>query len=306
MRKWTTKMQPKKTEVAEHADDIGTRRKGRSGKLGRVALSLVGLTNASALPPVRMVVYKMKFCKVPVMTASWERKRQTSSGASGGCPHWGASFKVEKAHFAAREKGLENHKNEVKLPPPCVPPPESEDFSLLVTFLLVTFSWLFRGFSWLFRGPHLLGKTVFGRFSWLFRGPHFGQILRVLAWKSLLTEALYEDEENHINKIIAGLSQDYGEGGGNLLYVFFSPIRNDQQSKHINIILPPTQSRTIPQICSCSCVLLFFLSMSNPCHSWMSLGGQDRVTKIATPGPSECLAHRRRGSWGPLLWALGP
>ena len=32
-----------------------------------------------------------------------------------------------------------------------------------MTFLLVTFSWLFRG-------PHLLGKAVFGRFSWLFRG----------------------------------------------------------------------------------------------------------------------------------------
>ena len=50
----------------------------------------------------------------------------------------------------------------------------SEDFSLLVTFLLVTFSWLFRyffvAFPWLFRGPHLLGKTVFGHFSWFFRG----------------------------------------------------------------------------------------------------------------------------------------
>ena len=39
----------------------------------------------------------------------------------------------------------------------------SEDFALLVTFLLVTFSWLFRG-------PHLIGKTVFGPFSWLFHG----------------------------------------------------------------------------------------------------------------------------------------
>ena len=61
----------------------------------------------------------------------------------------------------------------------------SEDFSLLVAFLLVTFSWLFRG-------PLLSRKTVFGpfsllfrgffvAFSWLFRGPRFGQILRVLA-----------------------------------------------------------------------------------------------------------------------------
>ena len=57
----------------------------------------------------------------------------------------------------------------------------SEDFSLLVTFLLVTFSWFFRvffvAFPWLFRGPHLLGKTVFGHFSWLFRG-----FFVVLSW----------------------------------------------------------------------------------------------------------------------------
>ena len=50
----------------------------------------------------------------------------------------------------------------------------SEDFSLLVTFLLVTFSWLLRG-------PHLLRKTVLRSFSWLFRGSPFGQILRALA-----------------------------------------------------------------------------------------------------------------------------
>ena len=36
----------------------------------------------------------------------------------------------------------------------------SEDFSLLVMFLLVTFSWLFRRCS--------VWKTVFGRFSWFF------------------------------------------------------------------------------------------------------------------------------------------
>ena len=54
-----------------------------------------------------------------------------------------------------------------------------------MAFLLVTFSWLFRGFfvalfclenqcSGLFR-------YFFVVFSWLFRGPRFGQILRVLA-----------------------------------------------------------------------------------------------------------------------------
>ena len=34
----------------------------------------------------------------------------------------GASFKVEKAHFAARQKGLESRKNEVKLRPPLCQP----------------------------------------------------------------------------------------------------------------------------------------------------------------------------------------
>ena len=58
----------------------------------------------------------------------------------------------------------------------------SEDFSLLVTFLLVICLWLLRG-------SHLLGKTVFGPFSSFsfvvfprfFRGPRLGQILHVLA-----------------------------------------------------------------------------------------------------------------------------
>ena len=47
----------------------------------------------------------------------------------------------------------------------------SEGFSLLVTFLLVTFSWLFRGFSvaLICLEKQCLG-FFFGRFSWLFRG----------------------------------------------------------------------------------------------------------------------------------------
>ena len=63
--------------------------------------------------------------------------------------------------------------------------PDSEDFSLLVAFLLVTFSWLFRGF---FVALFCLEKQCLGLFrgffvdfSWLFRGPRFGQNLRVLA-----------------------------------------------------------------------------------------------------------------------------
>ena len=57
----------------------------------------------------------------------------------------------------------------------------SEDFLLLVTFLLVTFSWFFRGFSVAFI---CLEKNVWAFFvavSWLFCGPRFGQNSRVLA-----------------------------------------------------------------------------------------------------------------------------
>ena len=61
----------------------------------------------------------------------------------------------------------------------------SEDFSLLVTFLLVTSSWLFHGFfvAIICLEKQCLGvfRGFFVAFPWLFRGPHFGQILRVLA-----------------------------------------------------------------------------------------------------------------------------
>ena len=57
----------------------------------------------------------------------------------------------------------------------------TEDFSLLVAFLLLTFSWLVGA-------PLLSRHTGFGPlsrffrvFSWLFRGPRFGQNVRVLA-----------------------------------------------------------------------------------------------------------------------------
>ena len=56
--------------------------------------------------------------------------------------------------------------------------PLSEDFSLLLAFSLVTFSWLFRGF---FVALFCLERQCLGLFrgfSWLFR---FGQDLRVLA-----------------------------------------------------------------------------------------------------------------------------
>ena len=61
----------------------------------------------------------------------------------------------------------------------------SGDFSLLVAFLLVTFSWLFRGFfvALLCLEKQCLGlfRGFFVAFAWLFRGPRFGQNLCVLA-----------------------------------------------------------------------------------------------------------------------------
>ena len=58
------------------------------------------------------------------------------------------------------------------------PRTSSEDFSLLVAFLLVTFSCFFRGF---FVALFCLEKQCSGLFryffvvfSWLFRGPRFG------------------------------------------------------------------------------------------------------------------------------------
>ena len=70
----------------------------------------------------------------------------------------------------------------------------SEDFSLLVAFLLVTFSWLFRGF---FVALFCLEKQCLGLFrgffvvfSWLFRGffvaPVLGKIYAYSPWNSLL------------------------------------------------------------------------------------------------------------------------
>ena len=55
------------------------------------------------------------------------------------------------------------------------PNPLSEDFSLLVTFLLVTFAWLFRSFFVAFsawKKKQCLGvfRAFFAAFPWLFRG----------------------------------------------------------------------------------------------------------------------------------------
>ena len=65
------------------------------------------------------------------------------------------------AHRTPKRGGISGKSSAIM----CVRMVLSEDFSLLVTFLLVTFPWLFRS-------PHLLGKQCLG----LFRGfcPHFG------------------------------------------------------------------------------------------------------------------------------------
>ena len=51
---------------------------------------------------------------------------KVSSGASQGSLHGGASLKAEKAHAGVEKKGLENRKNDERLPyPRCMPPPEA-------------------------------------------------------------------------------------------------------------------------------------------------------------------------------------
>ena len=50
--------------------------------------------------------------------------------------------------------------------------------------------------------------------------------------------------KKHVNKFFTWLSRDFRV---DFVYMFFSPIRNDQkQKKHINKILAPTQSRDNP------------------------------------------------------------
>ena len=77
----------------------------------------VGARHDAALPVFISIV---RSAGRPVMLVI-----ETSSGASGGCLPGCASFKLEKAHFAARKKGLENRKNEVKLRFLSLPPPEA-------------------------------------------------------------------------------------------------------------------------------------------------------------------------------------
>ena len=74
--------------------------------------------------------------------------------------------------------------------------------------------------------------------TWL----HFGDISTAITW---LNWVGWKKEEKHIfNKMFTGLSRDFG---GNLFMCFFSsPIRNDPPKKHINKILPPTQSEDNP------------------------------------------------------------
>ena len=67
----------------------------------------------------------------------------------------------------------------------------SEDFSLLVAFLLVTFSWLFVALFCLEKQCSGLFRYFFVVFSWLFRGffvaPVLGKIYAYSPWNSLLS-----------------------------------------------------------------------------------------------------------------------
>ena len=77
--------------------------------------------------------------------------------------------------------------------------PSSEDFSLLVAFLLVTFSWFFRGFFvalfCLEKQCSGLFRYFFVAFSWLFRGffvaPVLGKFYAYSPWNSLLTSGMF-------------------------------------------------------------------------------------------------------------------
>ena len=98
----------------------------------------------------------------------------------------------------------------------------SEDFSLLVAFLLVTFSWLFRGFfvalfcletqcSGLFCG-------FFVVFSWLFLAPILGKFYTYSPWNSLLP-----GRESQTSQ---GITKKRDEGKG--LDFWFKPFRGDR------------------------------------------------------------------------------
>ena len=93
-----------------------------------------------------------------------------SSGASGGCLHGGASFKVEQAHFAARKKGPEK-------PPVCRPLKHSMiDYPDLPVLVFVVFLVFFVRFAFFFPFfcAALLSPRISREKSWLSSGdPHF-------------------------------------------------------------------------------------------------------------------------------------
>ena len=87
-------------------------------------------------------------------------------------PHHRTKTKKRTAHVFAAQGGTRRKlgDSETTNTSICVCLLSSEDFSLLVAFLLVTFSWLFRGFFVaFFVALFCLEKTVFGPFSLLFR-----------------------------------------------------------------------------------------------------------------------------------------
>ena len=69
-----------------------------------------------AFKPLEALDYSLDWAKCQAITGeNCHYDSKLSSGASGGSLHGGASFKVEKAHFAAWKKSPEKRKNQVAL-----------------------------------------------------------------------------------------------------------------------------------------------------------------------------------------------
>ena len=66
--------------------------------------------------------------------------------------------------------------------------------------------------------------------------------------------------KKHINKVLTGLSRDFG---GDSVMCFYSPLRNDPKNTWTKFCHPPSPG-TIPQICLCLCV---FLSLNMELHT---------------------------------------
>ena len=78
------------------------------------------------------------------MFSRFRSRYEKSRGASRGCLHGGASFRVEMAHFAARKKGSGEPQKSSKSAPPSVPPPEALYEKMANKFPKIVFRVCFR------------------------------------------------------------------------------------------------------------------------------------------------------------------